>query len=204
MCAIVKRGSRLKMQTMGAGTQPLFDGLNGPLHFADVAIGWHDIQLDYVQGLEGALELVVGVDVAYGKTACLVPTDDLAQLTQDCGFVAVGDEVRCAETDATRNCVEKRHTLYEKEICAKRNVAVVFQDWGRDWLGHKSRCTGGSDGPRRLDFERGNVRAVYDQCPLRVVGRDRTVRNSVASQDRLELGLVGTAYLSVQLTSNVC
>ncbi len=168
-----------------------------------MATGWHDIQLDWVQGLADALELIVGVDVAYGKTACLVPTDDLAQLTQDCGFVAVGDEVRCAETDATRICVKERYTLYKK-ICAKRDVTVVFQDWGRDWLGHESRCTGGSNGSRRLAFERGNVRAVYDQCPLRVVGRDRTVRDSVASQDRLELGLVGAAYLSVQFTNNVC
>ena len=62
-------------QTMGAGTQPLFDGSNGPLHLANVATGWHDIQLDWVQGLADALELIVGVDVAYGND--LIPREAL-------------------------------------------------------------------------------------------------------------------------------
>lgn len=96
----------------------------------------------------------------------------------------------------------KRYTLHKKEIQAKRYLAMVFEYWGRNRYGLKSRYAGGSP-PHSVcgfPFEDRYIRSIYDEGVLRVTWCYWTVSDEVlAHQDAgVKLRLVGSPYLTIE------
>jgi hypothetical protein len=83
-----KFGQPLKRQTMNARAEPVFDGPNGALDFANVAVGGNHIKVDGENGGTETVKLVVGMDSSDSETATVVQFDDSKDLFQDGGILA--------------------------------------------------------------------------------------------------------------------
>jgi hypothetical protein len=63
-------------QTVCARAEALFEGTDGPLDLADMAVGGDDVEANGEKGGASALELVVAMNVADGEATRGVASDD--------------------------------------------------------------------------------------------------------------------------------
>ena len=95
-----------------------------------MAVGRYDVKDNWENVVADALEFMVGVNIAYVKTAGGVESNDLVELGSQHLLGTIENRRNGTKTDVTRDAMEKREALYEEQIHAKRDVAMVFE-YGR-------------------------------------------------------------------------
>ena len=150
-----------------------------------------------------ALELVVAMDITNGETAGRITSEHVAEAAEDGGTRAIGDRVSCAIADVSRDRVEKRETLHEKEIGADRDVGVMLKDRGGNGLSHERGRAWCSSGTCGLALGGRNFGAVDNGGPTGIVRCHGTVLDEVLGEVRQEIGLRGPAKFAIQFTCSV-
>jgi hypothetical protein len=85
-----ERGKPFEREAMNAGTQPLLDGADGALDFADVAVSGDYVEVNWLECTAEALKLTVGMNVDDSETAAGVHLDNVGDCGEDGGVFAVG------------------------------------------------------------------------------------------------------------------
>ena len=170
----------LEWKPMDAATQAFLHGSDATLHLANVAVGGDNVECHRENVIVNTVKFMIGVHVVYVVAADVVKIDDDVEFAKDGFFVAVRNKSHRTVTDTVQNTVGKQQTLYVKEIRANGHMTVVFEDRWWDWYSLKSGHACRRRRLGHLSFNRGHVRAIYDQCTLCIAGRDGTVMNKIA------------------------
>lgn len=192
-------GQTLEWQTVITGADALLHGAFGALHFTNVVVGGHDLEVNGSKIGADTFKLLIAVNVTNDKTAAGMKSDDGLELGQDGGMFSVRDRRRSLKLEVARDGVEKREALDNEKIDTQDNGAiVVFMDMRRYRDGFETRNARSLAGTGSLTFEGGHVRAVDDSGAFRVGGSDGTVEDGVGSQQLQAFSLTRAAKESVQ------
>ena len=187
---------------MDTGLESFLDCAYEALNLTFVTVGRHEVEVDWTYFVAHAFEFLIGVNITRGETSRLVQFNG-ADFLQDDVLAAIVNGLCGAETYAAHDRMEERESLYEENICAYRDVAVVFKYWGWNWHGLESRHPRGGDGARGLAFEHGNVWPIYNKSAFGDGSRDWAITHQILVEDCLEFGFVGSSYLPIQFACYV-
>ena len=133
-------GNALEWKPVNGGTEAFLDSFDRTFHFANMAVRRNNVHVDGPDLLLDALKFLVGVDVNDGETAGAVEVDDEVHFAKNRVVGPIRYRGNRSKTDGTGDRVEEWMSLNKEKINAKRDLAVVFENTGRN----RNRLVGGN------------------------------------------------------------
>ena len=148
-----------------------------------MTVWWYDVELDGAYVVAETVKFMVGMNVTYVVSACLIKSDNGAKFAKEHVLGSIGYMGDSAETETSGDGVKKRYALHEKKVHTYGDVEVVCKDrWWNRYRFERGN-TGSSGGPGVFPFNYGNVGSVDDECTCGVSWGDGTVTDVVIPQD---------------------